>query len=284
MIKNNFFKNVIMQIKYFKNNCIVKYKIIKKRKKNGENLGLKDFLIEIGLINAKNNDRIQKYPKNKSNVNKRTLERNQKDNKTKDTKHIFNKDTITTVLVSSALIIGSFAISREIFYNTSQIQFYNITQENENRILNILKSPKTRANIEIANINNDTKQFEYYFNVVDRLDAYSYKIRLNNISKELKNELLQNNYNNSKEIVSLKDITPKTIVLHNDYYLINNKYKIEEDKVSKSTLENIEKNIKQDNITQFNNHKNFKISTVTLILALILNSFYILIKKVISKK
>lgn len=269
-----------MQIKYFKNDCIVKYRIIKKRKKNGENVGLKDFLIEIGLIEARKNDKIKNYP----NMNKKSVEKKQKDAKITASTYVLGKDTIATILVSTAIILGSFIISRESFYRTSQIQFYNITQENESRIMNILKSPKTQANIEIANINNDANQFEYYFNVIDRLDAYSYKIRLNNISKELKHELLQNNYNNAREIKSLKNITPKTIVNHNDYYLINNKYKIEEDKISKSALENIEKNIKQDNIIQFNNYKNLKISTSTLILAIILNSSYILIKKVISKK
>ena len=53
MIGNNFLKNKIINLKYFKNNCIVKYKIIQKRRFNGEKVSLIDFLVEMGFIEKK---------------------------------------------------------------------------------------------------------------------------------------------------------------------------------------------------------------------------------------
>lgn len=285
MIKNSFLKNITINLKYFKNNCVIKYKIVKNKKKKGENITFKDYLIEIGILkkNSKANKKpIVYYNNSIENSNKKTKIN---ENVAEYKEYLINKKTLVTLAISIMIVIISFLSSTLIFNKSNEIKFFNITAENEAKISNVLKSPKTQTYINTVYIEEKNKsQIKYYFNTIDKLDSYSYKIDFNNISDDLKNELLQNNYKLTKEINSLDKIVPQSIVLHEDYYLINNKYRIAKEFISDKTLNTIEKNIEILKISQYNNTKINNIAFLTIIISVILNLIYFSIKRVISTK
>lgn len=281
MIGNNFFKNTTTNLKYFKNNCVVKYKIIQKRKLNGEKISLVDFLVEIGLIRRKEIKNNLQKPNNKEINN--SLKKNDSKERENLKKKKINKKLFYTTASITGFIIISFLTGALFFERSHDIRYLKITAENETKILNILKSPKT--NTYIKNTYREEQQnVEYFFMVVDNLDSYSYKIRLNDTSNDLRKELLQNNFKNTTSINSLDKINVTSIISYEDSYLINNKYNINKSLLNDNTLNKIENNIKNEAIVNYNNFKNSTITSITIILSILLNSVYFITKKVISKK
>lgn len=282
MVGNNFFKNKIINLKYFKNNCVVKYKILKKRKLNGEKISLLNFFVEMGFIKKKEiKKNSKKSPVN--NLNKSTNEKNLKEKDTSQKSKIITKKSIYTTTSIVGFIIISFLSGVMFFEKGNDIGYLKITEENEIKISNILKSPKTSTYIK--NTYNEKQQnVEYFFVVVDNLDSYSYKIKLNDVSNDLKNELLQSNLKNTTPIESLSKINPSTIIPFEDTYLINNKYNIEKTKLDSKLLNKIENNIKTESIAEYNKFKNLTIASITVVLSILSSLLYLSIKKVISKK
>lgn len=280
MKENNFLKNIILNIKYFKNNCVIKYKIIQRERKNGKKIGLNEFLIEIGLIkkHKKDDKKDVTSPKNNKGVSK------DKPNKKMERQYL-TKENLITVIISFTLISGSFILSNKFFDIEKQFNFYNITQEAESKILNILKSPKTQTSIlPYPSSTDNGNNIEYYFNVVDRLDAYTYRIKMNGISDDFKNELLNNSEISLKEISSLQKIESKIVIPYKDHYLINNKYKIKKELVSKNTIDSIYKKIHSEQLQSFETYRNIEVSLIAIMISIVLNIVYFAIKKVISRK
>ena len=275
MIKNNIFSKYIQNLKYIKNNFIIKCNVIKKKKKNGEKITILDILNEFKFIDSK------KYIKNTSHSYSSNLK--EKNKKSKSDSNIKLKIMLKNMLTASTLVVVSLGFSFLIFEQTDNISFIKITEESENKILNVLKSPKTNVYIKSFYI-KDENDVDYYINVVDNLDYYSYRIKLDDISDELKNELLLNNYKNTSSIKTLNNIESSSIIEYNNKYLVNNKYNIDKDMVDAYTLEKINSNIKTQTINNFNNLKALIISSITLILSIVSNILYFYTKKVISKK
>lgn len=280
------FKKLILNIKYLKNNCDIKYKIIKNKKKNGYNVSFKDILLEYGVLknttsnikknpNIKNNQTYDKnIDKNKNKINKA---------KEKYIEYIFNKESVITIGVSLVVTISCFLLASNIFYEKININYYELTSENESKILNTLKSPKTNTDIK-AYFNEDKKQIDYYLQVNDRLDSYSYKLNINSLSDTLHDELLNNALKNTVEINSLNEVQPKTIMLYKDKYIINNKYNIDNNLIDNNTLDKINEKILIENLELHKSNKYIYISLICLSLSTLLNSIYFALKKVISKK
>lgn len=279
MVKNNFLKNTIINLKYFKNNCVVKYKIIQKRKLNGEKISLIEFFIEMGFLKRKE-IKSDSRKSSRDKLNKKIKENEEKEkiiNKKINKKSIYNTASVV------GFIVTSFLMSFLLFQGSNNLGYLNITEENETKILNILKSPKT--NTYIKNTYNEKQQdIEYFFLVVDNLDSYSYKIKLNDVSEDLRKELFQNNFKNTKSTDSLKNVNIETIIPFEDNYLINNKYNIEKTNLNFNTLDRIENNIKVESAINYKNFKNTTIASITILLSILLNLIYFSIKKVISKK
>lgn len=275
MIKNNIFSKYIKNLKYIKNNFIIKFNVIKNKKKKGEKITILDILNEFKFIDSK------KHIKNTSRSNSNNLK--EKNKKPKSKSNIELTVLLKNTLIASTLIVVSLGFSFSIFEQANGISFMKITEENENKILNILKSPKTNVYIKPFYI-EDENDVNYYVNVLDNLDYYSYRIKLDAVSDELKNELLLNNYKNTSNVKTLNNIELNSIVEYNDNYLINNKYNINKNKVDEYSLEKFNSDIKTKTINDFNNLKALIISSTTLILSIISNVLYFYTKKVISKK
>ena len=275
MIKNNIFSKYIKNLKYIKNNFIIKFNVIKNKKKKGEKITILDILNEFKFIDSK------KHIKNTSRSNSNNLK--EKNKKPKSKSNIELTVLLKNTLIASTLIVVSLGFSFSIFEQANDISFMKITEENENKILNILKSPKTNVYIKPFYI-EDENDVNYYVNVLDNLDYYSYRIKLDAVSDELKNELLLNNYKNTSNVKTLNNIELNSIVEYNDNYLINNKYNINKNKVDEYSLEKFNSDIKTKTINDFNNLKALIISFTTLILSIISNVLYFYTKKVISKK
>lgn len=280
MIKNNFLKDKIINLKYFKNNCVVKYKIIQKKRFNGEKVSLIDFLVEMGFIKKKE---IKKETK-KSNINKPNDDTKKYDIKEEKVKNkIINRKIMYNTASIAGFILISFLTGIIFFEKSNDIRYLKLTEENEIKILNILKSPKTSTYIKNT-YNEKSENIEYFFLVVDNLDSYSYKIRLNDTSEDLRKELLQNNLKNTTTTNSLEKINATTIIPFEDSYLINNKYNIDKSLLNDSTLDKIENNIKMESINNYNHFKNLTITSITVVLSILLNIIYFSTKKIISKK
>lgn len=275
MIKNNILSKYIQNLKYIKNNFIIKCNVIKKKKKNGEKITILDILNEFKFIDSK------KYIKNTSHNNSGSLK--EKNKKSKSDSNVKLKIMLKNTLIASTLVVVSLGFSFFIFEQTDVMSFIKITEESENKILNVLKSPKTNVYIKSFYI-KDIDDIDYYANVVDNLDSYSYRIKLDDVSDDLKNELLLNNYKNTSSIKTLNDIELSSIIEYNDKYLISNKYNIDKNKIDKHNLEMLNSNIKIQTINSFNNLKALIISSITLILSIVSNILYFYTKKVISKK
>lgn len=275
MIKNNILTSTLQKLKYAKNTFFIKCRIIKKKKFNGEKVSLKDLLIEFGII--KKNKLV------KNGLSSRIIIKD--DTEPKKHEPFFSKHKKVLINISSSvgLILVSFLFANIISSQSINMNFIKNTEENEAKILNILKSPKTESYIQPF-YNQKTNEVDYTILLVDNLDSYSYRLNLRDISIDLKNQVLQHNQNNTKKIESLDKITPTLIVEYDNKYLINNKYNIDKSLVKENDFKEIEKDIKIQLINKSVKVKNSISTYITIILSIVSNMTYFIIKKVISKK
>ena len=275
MIRNNIFNKYIQNLKYIKNKFIIKCNVIKKKKKNGEKITFSNILNEFNITYNKKHTKNTSY--NNSSKSKEI---------TKKSKSNANEQlgiTLKNVFTATSLIIVSLGFSFLIFEKSNNISFLKITEESEIKILNTLKSPKTNVYIKPFYIEEED-EVSYYADVVDNLDYYSYKINLDDISDNLKGELLLSNYKDTTTIKSLDNLNASSVIEYENKYLIDNKYNIDKNKLNEYNLGKLNSSVKMEAINSFNNLKMLIISSTTLILSLISNSLYFYAKKVISKK
>lgn len=259
-------------LKHLKNTYIVKYKVLQKRKSQGEKINLLTFLQETKVFKQYNQKKTKTTEKKYFNI--KLL---------KKTKKCINKKLATTIVSILGFVMLSLFSSNLIFKESNNIEYLTLNKENQLLITNILKSPKTTASIE-TKYNEDKNIVEYYFLIVDNLDSYSYKLNPQNISTTLQKEILNSYSNNTTEISSLKNIEITTIFENNDFYFINNKYKINKTLVSKNDSNKIYETTQKQVITNYNHRKKITISIMTAFLSIISSIFYFSTKKVISKK
>ena len=279
MNKDNIFSRYIKKLKYIKNDFVIKLNVIKKKRRKGEKVSIKDILIELKLIKPK------KHTKANSNIVKKSNSKNKNIKNSKEPKNNTDKSkkSLYKVLTSTSLIAVSFLFSLIMFYQGSDIKFYRLTEDNESKILNILKSPKTETYIK-SYYDAKNEEVECFVNIVDNLDSYSYRIKFDSMSDELKNEILLDCYKETSQIDSISDLSATSIVEYKNKLLINNNYNIDKGKVSQSDLEKMNESINAYAINNFENSKAIIISSMTASLSLISNLLYFVIKKVISKK
>lgn len=259
-------------LKHLKNTYIVKYKVLQKRKSQGEKINLLTFLQETKVFKKYNQKKTKTTEKKYFNIKL-----------FKKTKKCINKKLATTIVSILGFVMLSLFSSNLIFKESNNIEYLTLNKENQLLITNILKSPKTTASIE-TKYNEDKNIVEYYFLIVDNLDSYSYKLNPQNISTTLQKEILNSYSNNTIEISSLKNIEITTIFENNDFYFINNKYKINKTLVSKNDSNKIYETTQKQVITNYNHRKKITISIMTAFLSIISSIFYFSTKKVISKK
>lgn len=272
MIEIKLFNKIKTNLIYKKNNLIFRYKTIQKKRKAGKKIPFSIFLREMGLI---------KPSKPHSHLDFRKKQQLNK----KDTKAKLDYKSILTVMSSCGFIIISFGISQLFFEKSNEINFFKLNTENESKILNILKSPKT--NVYLNNYyNNDNNNVDYYFLIVDKLDSYSYKIHYENenINEELKSTLLQQNYNSTHNISSFDKSNIESIVEFENTYLINNKHNIPKNYFSEKDIHEIENIVKEKTFLGYKKSKRIIIASLTILLSSIFHILYFYTKKVISKK
>lgn len=286
MKKDNFIKKIFLDIKYFKNDCIIKYKVAKrdgfKNKKIKTNNNSK-HVVDVNNVEtrSKNDSPFAKINIEKENKSTESIVYNLKNLNIKGI--IFGN--IGTLTIGILIIVGSFFVSNNLFNIEKQYNFYNITHESENKILNTLKSPKTNVSVELYPIDNrGVVGVKRYFNVVDNLDSYTYKISFESAGSYLSSELWKSYMSRLKPVNKLKGIEIKNVSKYKNYYIINNRYKIDSSKVDSNKLDQISKEDLQMQIKAFNNYRNIEIALITIFVAIIGNLIFFYIKKVISKK
>lgn len=279
MNKDNIFSRYIKKFKYIKNDFVIKLNVLKKKKRKGEKISFKDILIELKIIDPK------KQAKNNSSIGKKSNPNKKNAKSSKEPKNNINKSkkTLYKLLTSASLIAVSFLFSLIMFHQGSDIKFYRLTEDNESKILNILKSPKTEAYIK-SYYDAKNEDVDYFVNIVDNLDSYSYRIKFDSMSDELKNEILLDCYKGTSKIESINDLSATSMIEYKNKLLINNDYNIDISKVNETDLEKMNQNINMYAINNFENSKAIIISSMTASLSLISNLLYFGIKKVISKK
>lgn len=278
IIIKDIFNKGITNLRYLKNTYVIKYKLFQKRKQNGENISLHKSIYNI-VNNKLKSTKLFKNIETKSLsffINKSNI----KDKKNINLK-IISKKTTTKILGITGFIIFSFCTSNVLFKESIKVNYLSMSKENELTISNILKSPKTNTTIQ-TKYNEETQNVEYSFMVIDTLDSYYYKIKLDEPSTFLKGELLKNIEQKTVDINSLNKININSIVDYKDLYLINNKYKINKELISSNDIKSIEKNIEEKSSYIHNHTKNITITILTISLFTILNLIYLSSKKVIS--
>lgn len=284
MFKNIF--SLFKEIKYIKNSLIIKYKILKNKKKNGYNVSLSDFLNIFKTNNIKTNTTKSRFKSQKKNKVYNKSSKSNESNKVKNRpKHNFKHEDILPLICSTALIVSvSYFSSLQAFKISNNISYYNITEENESKIVSMLKSPKTKVFTNKVCIEKDDKiEVEYYFDIVDSLDSYLYKIKINDLTEEIKEEILKSSYFNTKNIKDIAQVNAHTIIEYNNSYIINNSYNIDKNIVSNRTIQSMKTSSEQVFINEYLNNKKFYTSITTIILSIISSILLICIKKIIYK-
>lgn len=231
-------------INKYKNIFLSKIKILKNQK---EYTGKMDISTIKKVFNIKSKD--------KKNKNEKIDSISKKD-KPKEEKNKVNKiEIINIFIIIGMLLLNSFA-SVTLFKINDNAKFNRVNEQLTSIIYRSIKSPNTEVFLK-SKYDKNTNSLNYYYQVVDKLDSYTYNLSNKDIDNDLKLKLLNNIVLNSKEVNNIKNINAKyeSITLVDNYYIINSKYKIKKENISDNEIKLIAENIKNKKIQSYNTNK-----------------------------
>lgn len=281
-------KHHLNKLKRNKNIFITRIKILKQLKKNGNDVNIETIEKVFNINITKNKNK----KTNNTNSHEYKLDlgtdsdiniKNKNKNKNKNSNHKSTNNSNTSnsknnyIWVIILLFIFNTGVSLISFDFVNDIKFNNMTEQFTEIISRSIKSPQTEVYLK-SKFDNYNSSIVYYYEVIDNLDSYTYKIRNTDVNDELRIKLLENIALKTKEIKTLTNIESKnynSITLVGDYYVINNKYKIKEDSLNGKDINLITSSIKQNNIDNYNKNK-IQYTISTFITLAILESFVLL--------
>ena len=279
--KTSVIKQYLYKLKNKKNIFITKIKILKQLKDNGNTIDIETIgkVFNINITKKKNkqkrNSNTHEY-KIDFGMDTDTNSNKNKKNKNKNNSNIqSSKDNYSLIIIF--LLVFNIGASLLSFDFISSTKFNNMTEQFTEVISRSIKSPQTEIYLK-SKFENNNDSIVYYYEIIDNLDSYTYKIKNTEVNNDLRITLLENIASKTKEIKTLNNIKAtdyNSITLVGDYYIINNKYKIKETNLNGKDISSITNNIKQNNINSYNKNKvEFTIST--FIALTILESFALL--------
>lgn len=269
--KNNPANKKAVNINKSKTSFSTKIRILKSFKEKGQEVNLntyikifelekyEDFIYKIASFkDTKNRIKEDKTFNIKKQFQKTKNDNNKKDKlQNKEEKLLEKKKYSNTLLITAMSALVSIAMSFVLFSFCNDIKFTKLDEDNLNIILRSLKSPQTETFLK-SRFDEKRNSIIYYYKVNDMLDSYTYEVSNQEVNEKLRSELLKSSVSDAKTIKSINTLNPdtfNTIVLHEDYYVINNKYKIHEKNITGEQISSITNHIKENNIK---NHKNLK--------------------------
>lgn len=286
-VKKSPMKKFIDNINSKKNIFITRIKILKQLKKNGNDVNIetiqKVFNINITKTKekkSKKTNNIDFLNQSNENINNRQKKENVK--KIKDTDVINTTKKKLTFCFFILLICGfNILASITIFDLNNNIKFNTINEQFIETISRSIKSPQTDVYLK-SKFDKNKNSIIYYYEIIDNLDSYTYKIKNTDVDNELRVKLLENIATKSKEIKNIEAIKTtdyNTITLVGDSYIINNTYKINEKNISGKDINIITSSIKNNNIKYYNDRK-IEFTVASFLTFTIIESFlYFIIKK-----
>lgn len=286
-VKKSPMKKFIDNINSKKNIFITRIKILKQLKKNGNDVNIetiqKVFNINITKTKEKKSEKtnnIDFLNQSNENINNRQKKENVK--KIKDIEMINNTKKKLTFCFFILLICGfNILASITIFDLNNNIKFNTINEQFIETISRSIKSPQTDVYLK-SKFDKNKNSIIYYYEIIDNLDSYTYKIKNTDVDNELRVKLLENIATKSKEIKNIEAIKTtdyNTITLVGDSYIINNTYKINEKNISGKDINIITSSIKNNNIKYYNDRK-IEFTVASFLTFTIIESFlYFIIKK-----
>lgn len=261
------------------------------KKENGENIALNDYLREFCLVKKNKNTIVVNNIDNSNSIKFKKDELKEKNKihtklgknnvRTSNTAKNTDTDTIkeskkkikidSTYLINLFKIIAIIAlcviIANTAFIFLNNKKYSNIDEEFKTSITNSLKSPNTTVEIN-STYDLNVHDSIFYFKVSDKLDAYTYLLKDSDIDAEFRKILLEKTLLNNTKNIKLQDLNLNevdSILLHNDKYIINNKFNLNTSDVSKKDLQSIQDSILNNNRKDYQNKKNmFYISGVAV--------------------
>lgn len=285
---NSTVKQYLDKLKGKKNIFITKLKILKQLKENGHKIDRETIekVFNINISNKKNkkadNSRNSEYkidfgvdinPEINNNKNQAKKKNANKSNSSKLKSY--------SVLGTIFLLVLNISSSLLIFDIVSNTKFNKMTEQFTEIISRSIKSPQTEIYLK-SKFENDNNSIIYYYEIIDNLDSYIYKIKNTEIDNELRVELLENISLKTKEISNLTNIKTtdyNSITLVGDYYIINNQYKINESNLDGKDINLITYNIKNNNINNYNKNRIEFIVSAFITLSIIEGFIFISIDK-----
>lgn len=285
---NSTVKQYLDKLKGKKNIFITKLKILKQLKENGHKIDRETIekVFNINISNKKNkkadNSRNSEYkidfgidinPEINNNKNQTKKKNANKSNSSKLKSY--------SVLGTIFLLVLNISSSLLIFDIVSNTKFNKMTEQFTEIISRSIKSPQTEIYLK-SKFENDNNSIIYYYEIIDNLDSYTYKIKNTEIDNELRVELLENISLKTKEISNLTNIKTtdyNSITLVGDYYIINNQYKINESNLDGKDINLITYNIKNNNINNYNKNRIEFIVSAFITLSIIEGFIFISIDK-----
>lgn len=220
---------------------------------------------------AKEDDNTENTEKKKLSINFSIPEVNLKNNK---------------IVIISTIILFNIITSFVSFNISSTIKFNHVNEQFMETISRSIKSPQTDIALK-SKFDSKTDSIVFYYEVNDKLDSYTYKIKNVDVDETLRVKLLESIASKTKEVKSLASINTtsyNSITLVDDYYIINNKYRINEENLSGKDIKTITESIKSNNINEFNTNKTEFIISLFLTLGILEGFAFYNIRKIKNKK
>ena len=186
-----------------------------------------------------------------------------------------NKDKNTKMnIIGTFTIIGvltvNFLFSTTFFRINNHFDFNSVNEQMVSIIYRSIKSPHTEVLMK-SKYDESTNSIVEFYQVIDKLDSYTYNLTYKDVDKDLHSKLLETIENKSKPINTLEPIKNKyeSITKVNENYIINSKYKIHNKNLSENDALSIKESIKHNNIKAHNVNKIINITSSFILCTLL---------------
>ena len=278
-------KKIMDNINSKKNIFITRLRILKQLKENGNEVNIETVQKVFNIHIIKSKPKENKKTSNIDFLNHNTNDTKNEKSKTKPVKETDTIETIKKKFISCfsilLILVFNILVSMGIFDLSSNIKFNTVNEQFTETISRSIKSPQTEVYLK-SKFDEDKNSIIYYYEIIDNLDSYTYKIKNTDVNNELRIQLLENIANKSKKVKDIKSIKTtdfNTITFVGDSYIINNKYKINEKNINGKDISMITTSIKNNNIKNHNDRKIEFTASLCLTFVILEGCLYLVIKK-----